>query len=253
MMTRRVLIVPAAGLGTRLHSPLPKLLVPVAGVPMIDRLLGLYADTIDRTIVVCNPASRAMVDEHLRSRADVTVAVQEEPTGMLDAILIGAAAAQADHEARVWVTWCDQVGVHPKTVARLAHHGDESPGTPLIMPTVMKAAPYIHLERDDHGLIRRVLHRREGDAMPDTGESDMGLFALSPEACFELLPRYAGEVVAGTGTGERNFLPFIPWVAGRGGVVTFPSEDPEEAIGVNTPEELRGVETYLQRRDGAVR
>ena len=83
------------------------------------------------------------------------------------------------------------------------------------MPTVRKADPYIHLERDGAGRISRVLHRREGDVMPQIGESDMGLFALSAEACFHLLPQFASEVVTGAGTGERNFLPFIPWVAQR--------------------------------------
>jgi bifunctional N-acetylglucosamine-1-phosphate-uridyltransferase/glucosamine-1-phosphate-acetyltransferase GlmU-like protein len=249
-MTRRVLIVPAAGLGTRLHSPLPKLLVPVGGIPMIDRLLRLYADRIGRTIVVTNPASRGIVEDHLKHRTDVEVAVQERPTGMLDAITIGAAGIGSDSADSVWITWCDQVGVHPRTVARLAQHGEESPATPLIMPTVTKENPYIHLERDSSGRISRVLHRREGDAMPEIGESDMGLFALSAEACFDLLPRFATEGVTGAGTGERNFLPFIPWVAQRRQVFTFPSEAPEEAIGVNTPEELHAVEAYLRRRDG---
>lgn len=247
-MKRRVLIIPAAGLGTRLHSPLPKLLVPVGGMPMIDRLQQLYADRIGRTIIVTNPSERPLVEEHVGRRTDVDVVVQERPTGMLDAIMIGAAALAADSADSVWVTWCDQVGVHPETVARLAQHGDESPTAPLIMPTVRKAIPYIHLERDGEGRISRVLHRREGDAMPEIGESDMGLFALSAEACFRLLPQFASEIVTGAGTGERNFLPFIPWVAQRRPVVTFPSEDPEEAIGVNTPEDLHAVEAYLQRR-----
>jgi bifunctional UDP-N-acetylglucosamine pyrophosphorylase / glucosamine-1-phosphate N-acetyltransferase len=247
-MTRRVLVVPAAGLGTRLHSPLPKLLVPVGGIPMIDRLLQLYSGRISRAIVITNPAARVAVEEHVKQHSEVDVAVQEKPTGMLDAIVIGAAAIPPDSADSVWITWCDQVGVHPLTVARLAQHGDESPAAPLIMPTVRKADPYIHLERDAAGRISRVLHRREGDAMPQTGESDMGLFALSGEACFHLLPQFAREVVISAGTGERNFLPFIPWVAQRRPVITFPSEDPEEAIGVNTPEELRAVEAYLQRR-----
>ena len=247
-MTRHVLIVPAAGLGTRLHSPLPKLLVPVGGIPMIDRLLQLYSDRISRTIVVVHPAARAAVEDHLRQHRNVDVAVQDKPTGMLDAITIGVAAIPPDSADSVWITWCDQVGVHPLTVARLAQYADESPAAPLIMPTVRKADPYIHLERDGAGRISRVLHRREGDAMPHTGESDMGLFGLSGEACFQLLPLFANEVLTGAGTGERNFLPFIPWVAQRGQVITFASEDPEEAIGVNTPEELRAVEAYLQRR-----
>ena len=248
-MTRRVLIIPAAGLGTRLHSPLPKLLVPVGGIPMMDRLLQLYADRISRTIIVTSPAARTIVEDHVKHRGDVEVAVQEKPTGMLDAITIGAAGVGPDSADTVWITWCDQVGVHPRTVARLGQLGDESPSTPLIMPTVTKPNPYIHLERDSSGRIARVLHRREGDVMPEIGESDMGLFALSAEACFHLLPQFADEVVTGAGTGERNFLPFIPWVAQTRQVVTFPSEHPEEAIGVNTLEDLRAVEAYLRRRD----
>ena len=249
-MNRRVLIIPAAGLGTRLHSPLPKLLVPVRGIPMIDRLHQLYTACVERTIIVTNPSARPLVEEHVQRRNDVEVVVQEKPTGMLDAITIGAAAISPKSADRLWVTWCDQVGVHPKTVARLVQHEHESPATPLIMPTVRKEDPYIHLERDMAGRISRVLHRREGDDMPRIGESDMGLFALSAEACFQLLPQFASEVATGAGTGERNFLPFIPWIAQRQPVITFPSEDPEEAIGVNTPEELRVVEAYLQRRGG---
>jgi bifunctional N-acetylglucosamine-1-phosphate-uridyltransferase/glucosamine-1-phosphate-acetyltransferase GlmU-like protein len=217
---------------------------------MIDRLGELYDDCIGRTIIVTSPATRPVIEHHVERRGDVEVVVQEKPTGMLDAITIAAAAISPKTADSVWVTWCDQVGVHPKTVARLAQYGEASPATPLIMPTVRKADPYIHLERDGSGRISRVLHRREGDDMPQIGESDMGLFALSAEACFQLLPRFARESATGAGTGERNFLPFIPWVARQWPVITFPSEDPEEAIGVNTPEELRTVEDYLKRRDG---
>ena len=252
-MTPRVLIVPAAGLGSRLQSPLPKLLVPVGGVPMIDRLLDLYAGHAGRTVIVSNPGARTQVESHVRARAGVDVAVQEQPTGMLDAITIGVDAARRLEPRSLWITWCDQVGVHPRTLEHLAEACERSPDTPLIMPTVRRLHPYIHLDRDREGRISRVLHRREGDAMPDAGESDMGVFALSADAAFDLLPRYAGEVVMGAGTGERNFLPFIPWVAQRAEVITFPSEEPEEAIGVNTPEELQTVEAYLRRRDEAGR
>ena len=65
--------------------------------------------------------------------------------------------------------------------------------------------------------------------MPPVGESDMGLFALSAEAWTDLLPEYAGSVAAPSHvTGERNFLPFIPWVATRRQVVTFPATDPSD-------------------------
>jgi bifunctional UDP-N-acetylglucosamine pyrophosphorylase/glucosamine-1-phosphate N-acetyltransferase len=96
----------------------------------------------------------------------------------------------------------------------------------------------------------RVQHRREGDQLPETGESDMGLFALPSQSFFGLLPRYADNVAAGAATGERNFLPFIAWVNRDRDVVTFPAVDEMEAVGVNTPDDLRAVETYLAAREG---
>ena len=84
--------------------------------------------------------------------------------------------------------------------------------------------------------------------MPEVGEGDIGLFALSPHTYDELLPQYANRVEVGGATGERNFLPFIPWVAREHDVVTFPCTDLTEAIGINTPEELQLVEEYLARR-----
>jgi hypothetical protein len=84
--------------------------------------------------------------------------------------------------------------------------------------------------------------------MPEEGESDMGLFAM-PRATFEQeLQDYARDVPRGLATGERNFLPFVPWLAQRKAVATLPCTDPMEAIGINTPDELRQVEAWLRTR-----
>jgi bifunctional UDP-N-acetylglucosamine pyrophosphorylase / glucosamine-1-phosphate N-acetyltransferase len=249
-MMRRTLVIPAAGLGSRLGAAVPKLLVPVGGVPMVDRLRTLYADVVSHIVLVVHPSFEAVVRRHVASwTTTVSWAVQEQPTGMLDAILAGSEAVRAAGGGDVWVTWCDQVAVHPSTIRRLAETTKMYPGAALVMPTVQRDMPYIHLQRDEAGRNVEVLHRREGDRMPERGESDMGLFALSSAAYLELLPDYAKEVAPGRLTGERNFLPFIPWVAARHEVVTFPSTDEHEAVGVNTPEELALVERYLAARE----
>jgi len=146
----------------------------------------------------------------------------------------------------VWVTWCDQIAVHPKTVGRLAAHTASAMHAAVVMPTVTRHHPYIHLQRDAAGRIVRVLHRREGDEMPETGESDIGLFAMSPRAYEERLPQYSQSVEIGSVTGERNFLPFIPWLARTERITTFPCENPMEAVGINTPEDLESVARYLR-------
>jgi bifunctional UDP-N-acetylglucosamine pyrophosphorylase / glucosamine-1-phosphate N-acetyltransferase len=249
----RLLIIPAAGTGSRLGANVPKVLVEVAGMTMLERLLGLYRASVDHVVLIINPAFDDLVRQHVGRGADanrVSCVPQPQPTGMLDAILLAGAVARRLAPSSVWITWCDQIAVHRRTIERLGERTAVGSHDPMVLPTVMQQPPYIHLERDANGRIIRVLHRREGDAMPATGESDMGLFALSAATYFERLSGYAQEVEIGRATGERNFLPFIPWVARQRPVITFPSEDPEEAIGVNTPEELRAVEAYLQRRDG---
>ncbi|MEP6915112.1 MAG: NTP transferase domain-containing protein [Acidobacteriota bacterium] len=246
----RLLVIPAAGLGSRLGSTLPKVLVPVAGVPMLDRILDLYRGVADRIVVVTHPAFAGEVERHARAHRDarrIECVVQPAPTGMLDAILLALPAADREQPSSVWITWCDQVAVHARTIERLAALTPAEAHPALVMPTVVRERPYIHLERDASGRIARVLHRREGDAMPAAGESDMGLFALSADAFSRHLPVYAKEVEIGHTTGERNFLPFIPWIARTEPVQTFACEDPMEAVGVNTPEELTLVEDYLSR------
>jgi choline kinase len=54
----RLLIIPAAGAGSRLGADVPKVLVPVAGMTMLERLLNLYRAWVRHVILVVNPASR---------------------------------------------------------------------------------------------------------------------------------------------------------------------------------------------------
>ena len=245
----RLLIIPAAGLGSRLGAARPKPLVEVNGQPMLDHLAALYRSFVDETVVVANPASAVDIAAwgH-RSGVPVSITQQASPTGMLDAILLAMPFVGRNHPDEVWITWSDQVGVLTATVQRLADAMSAAPPPALAPPTVPRDQPYIHFERDDAGRISRLLQRREGDAMPDHGESDMGLFALTRETFEQDLRAYARGVPRGSTTGERNFVPFVPWLAQRKVVATFPCTDPMEAVGINTPDELRQVEEWLRSR-----
>lgn len=243
-----MLVIPAAGAGTRLSLPVPKVMAPVAGRPMIDHLLDLYAGRVDRVVLVLHPSFASDVQRHCAGRTlPIDYALQPSPTGMLDAILIPAARLRALRPPveSVWVTWCDQVAVRPETVERLARACERHPQAPLVLPTIERDEPYIHFDRGPDGAIAGVRQRREGDAMPARGESDLGLFALSPRGYFELLPEFAREVAPGPATGERNFLLFAPWLRGRAEVATFSGCHPLESLGINTPADLATVEAHL--------
>ncbi|HXE81405.1 MAG TPA: glycosyltransferase, partial [Vicinamibacterales bacterium] len=245
-------VVPAAGLGSRLGADRPKLLVPVAGRPMLDHLVELYRPYVSLFVLVIAPAARQLVSRHLAGRSERFALVEQpSPTGMLDAILLAAPVVQETDAVRVWITWADQIAIHPQTARRLAEESDR--GAPLVLPTLKRRKPYTRLERDASGRIVAVRQSREGDAMPEEGESEVGLFSLSRGAFLEDLPAYAAAADRGAVTGERNFLPFIPWLAARGEVRTFPCVEDIEAVGINTPGELRAVEAALQRRSKGIR
>ena len=243
-----VLIVPAAGPGSRLGSDGPKLLAPVGGRAMIDWILDLYRQRVERAIVVVHPSAESAVRAHLAPcDPPVELAFQEQPTGMLDAILAPAASLDADELTAAWVTWCDQVAMLPETIDAVAEAARNEPEAAVVLPTMRRSKPYIHIERADDGAITGVLHAREGDTMPPVGESDMGLFRLSARAYLELLPEFSRHVAPGAGTGERNFLPFLAWLRGRAPTVSVAGHHDIEALGVNTAEDRQRIEEHWAR------
>ena len=246
--TGRVLIVPAAGRGSRLPGSRPKPLVDVAGRAMLARVLDLYAQHVDRACVVVHPDTSDAIRHAIEpAPMPVTWATQAEPTGMLDAIVAARDAIAASEPQHVWITWCDQVAIHPRTVEGLASLVDGTLNAAMVMPTATVPDPYIHFERNAAGRIVAVRQRREGDVMPAVGETDAGLFSLTASAYFTRLRQFARGVSPGQGTGERNFLPFIPWLAARADVETFPV-DAIEAVGVNSPEDLARIAAHLAAR-----
>ena len=241
----RLLIVPAAGRGSRLGAQAPKALVTVGGRSMLEHLLHRHGPFVERFIVVVAPsAADAFSTFVAESSAAIDLVVQPHPTGMLDAITIASPLVSAYRPARVAVTWCDQIAVTAVTVERLARHAMASAAA-LVFPTLRVDRPYIHFERDERGRIVGVRQRREGDRMPDRGEADMGLFDLSLDAYLRDLAAFAAVAAPSSVTGERNFLPFIPWLAERMVVETVPGVATIETVGINTLEELAAVEAHL--------
>ena len=239
---RRLLIIPAAGRGSRLDSADPKVLTRVSGLPMLDHLEALYRRRVDDLVVIAHPSFAAQVRARLAAFGwRGTVLEQPEPTGMLDAILLARPDVQRTSPDRVWITWCDQIAMRPESIARMMALEARDPDAGIIMPASRSAEPYTHLEFDDTGTVTRFLQRREGDAMPAEGLSDAGFFSLSRRTFLEDLTWFSGEVPAGSATAERNFVPFI---VGRR-VVTFPVTK-VEATGVNTPEDRAAVAHALR-------
>ena len=242
-----IMIIPAAGRGTRLQYDGPKLLYELDGKPLLGYLLERYEPFIDQFVVVIHPDFEQQVKQYLESvDNDCLIDFQYQPTGMLDAIVAPMNGLKdelnANEVQQVWITWCDQVAISEQTAKTMSQLLSQTESPCMVFPTLEKKQPYIHMQRDDVGNIIKVLQQREGDKMPEVGENDCGLFALSGDAYFTLLNQFSQiDQQSGSATQERNFLPFISWLNGKAKVTTYSAKHEVESIGINTVQDAEYI------------
>jgi HAD superfamily hydrolase (TIGR01509 family) len=239
-------VIPAAGRGTRLGFHRSKILYPVAGRPILDWLLDFLTPNCSKLVFVLSPEGSEDVTSELNQRipGKFEVVIQETPTGMGDAVALGLAKVQTPHVA---VVWGDQVALRRSSVEssfRL-HQGPLHPD--LTCPTVLRSNPYIHFERDAQGSICGLLQKREGDVMPEHGESDTGFFCFETGALRRLLEQLrSSKQGSGNATREFNLLPMIPLAAAQGKVLTPRQMVLEETMGINSSQDAVAVEAFLR-------
>ena len=90
-MTKRAAIILAAGHGTRMKSPIPKVLHAIGGRTMLDRAIDLAESLHCDRIVVIVGAHSEDVQAHVVSRLGADcIAVQNPPQGTGDAVKCAA-------------------------------------------------------------------------------------------------------------------------------------------------------------------
>jgi bifunctional UDP-N-acetylglucosamine pyrophosphorylase / glucosamine-1-phosphate N-acetyltransferase len=245
--SRWTAVIPAAGRGSRLGSDRPKILYPVAGRLLIEWLLDFLEPNCSRLVFVLSPAGVAEVrpelDRLIPGRYEIVV--QDAPRGMGDAVELALPAVATPN---VVIVWGDQVALRRSSVDACLRLHDGPIDPAVTCPTVFRRNPYIHFDRDAAGRISGLRQAREGDQMPDEGESDTGFFCFETPALRNLLGEIRREPgLEGRSTREFNFLPVIPFAAQCGLEVLSPAlMTLEETVGINSAADAAAVETFLR-------
>ena len=94
--TPRAAIILAAGQGTRMKSPLPKVLHPVGGRAMLDHAIdAAEALGCERIVVVVGNHSPEVRDHVVKRLGEAAIAVQDPPIGTGHAVRAAEAAMAA--------------------------------------------------------------------------------------------------------------------------------------------------------------
>jgi len=166
------LVILAAGAGKRMKSALPKPLHPVAGVPMIERVLraGRAVQPVSRTVVV-SPALVPLPTTG-ESTDKITIAVQDPPLGTGDAVRTGL--SMIGEAEWVVVLYADTPLLTGPTLSRLVAEARRTKAlVTMLTCLVSDAAGYGRIERDELGRPCRIAERVDDDPTKRIGITEI--------------------------------------------------------------------------------
>jgi bifunctional N-acetylglucosamine-1-phosphate-uridyltransferase/glucosamine-1-phosphate-acetyltransferase GlmU-like protein len=236
-------VIPAAGRGTRLGASGPKILTPLTDRDTIWSILhAKLAPLVDHIHLILSPDG---AKNFPALPANVTAGVQPSPVGMGDAIFRGH-EIWSQYDALL-VVWGDQLFVSSDTLSR-AIAALVTPSQSAIVPVTRMAAPYVEYVFTD-GKLTQVRQTREGDMTTPNGFSDVGTFLLGTGGLKTAWDTYLAQAPRGAGTGEINFLPFLPFLSANGwAIIPVEVADTTEARGINTKEDLAFFQSLYNRQ-----
>ena len=249
-------IVLAAGQGTRMRSPLPKILHPLCGRPMVGHVLGaLSALPLERIVVVVGHRSDVVTDAVVETRRGhgpdaVPVGFVEQPvqrgTGDAAAVALTAFGDTVDDDD-VLVLSADVPLLRPETLAALATEHRLSDAAVTMLTTVLHdPTGYGRIVRDARGAVERIVE--ETDATDD----ERAITEVNPAIyCFRrsLLAPALRRLVPQNAQGEYYLTDVVDVLRGTGHTVhAVSAADATETLGVNDRAQLADAEALLRRR-----
>jgi bifunctional UDP-N-acetylglucosamine pyrophosphorylase / glucosamine-1-phosphate N-acetyltransferase len=235
-------LIMAAGKGTRMRSPVPKVLHRVCGKPLVEWVIDTAREA-GAGRVVCVVRRGDGVAEGLPE--NVEVAEQREGEGTGSAVL---AARDVVEQGPVVVLSGDQPLVSPEELSALvADHMAQGAGATLLTTDGLDPAGYGRIVRDAEGNFERIVETKYTEGVPPQElairEVNLGTYVFEAPEVFLALDEVATEA------GERYLTGVFPLFHADGRrIVTHMTHDATIALGVNDRADLMTAEELAQRR-----
>ncbi len=234
-------VILAAGEGKRMKSPLPKVLQPLLGRPLLSHVIDAARELGPQAIMVVYGHGGERVRSAL-SAESVTWVEQAERLGTGHAVLQAAPHVPDDH--LVLVLYGDVPLLSAATLARLVALAGPAQ---LALLTMLPEDPtgYGRIVRDAYGHVARIVEQKDASAEERAlRECNTGVLA----APARLLKRWLAGLGRDNAQGEYYLTDVIGMAAAEGVVVNpLVLADPMEALGVNDKAQLAALEAVCRR------
>jgi len=234
-------VILAAGQGTRMKSPLPKVLHPVAGKPMLERVV-ITAQQLDPAAihVVVGHGAEQVRDALTHYPLDWVIQEQQLGTGHAVAQALPAIAP----DSTVLVLYGDVPLIGLPTLERLVDMAQAGPA--LLTARLEDPRGYGRILRDEgNALVGSVEDKDASDEQYRINEVNTGVLAVPCADLAKYLPR-----VGNSNRQGEYYLPDVLALAVAEGrpVATCEAVSELEILGVNDRVQLNRVEREFQRR-----
>lgn len=244
-MTARAAVILAAGQGTRMKSPLPKVLHKVGGRSLLERVIDTVEATgCQRIVVVVGSASSAVRDVVAARLGEGALAVQDPPLGTGHAVM-AAREALADFQGEVLVTNADCPLLAPTDLEPLFALRREGVALALLGFEPHDALLYGRLIRGADGHVIRIVEPKDATAEQLAVRTCYaGMLCAEKAQLFGWLDRTSNR----NAKGEYYLTEIVSLAAGDEALVKAAIAPESAVMGCDTPMQLSQAEAIFQQR-----
>lgn len=245
--TQIAAVILAAGKGTRMKSALPKVLHPVAGLPMVGHVLHRALEVGAAPIaMVVAPGHEKIVDLARDIAGDVDVAIQKEQHGTAHAVL-AARAVLGELDGVLLVLYGDTPLLTTETLEAVidAIESDDKCAVAVLGFLPEDPGAYGRLVLNDDGTLEKIVEAKDANEEELAIElCNSGVMAIRGNLAWKLLAQ-----VKNDNAKKEYYLTDIVGLARAQGYTALAVEgDADEVLGVNGRSELAVAEAIFQFR-----
>lgn len=247
-------VILAAGKGTRMKSPLPKILHPLLGRPLVSYSLNLCQKIkVEKILLVTGQPvtgkDNASLKEFLKNSKikNLDIVVQDPPLGTGHAVMM-AAKKLKNFKGNVLIVYGDMPLLTVETIQRLIeeHRTKNSVFTFVTAPLSRFSQAFGRLIRDSQGNPVAIVEVRDANAEElQINETNVGVYFISAPFLCESLKN-----LAANNSQKEYYLTDLIKIAATQNVTraTISLDNPVETLGVNTQKEMTWASEFLSQR-----
>lgn len=245
-MSRPLLIVVlAAGQGTRMKSAMPKVLHAIGGRSMLAHVLATAQALEPQSLaVVIGPGMESVRAATLAQAPQAQVCVQAEQKGTADAVLAAREALGA-HSGDVLVVYADTPLLTAATLGRLLQALDAGAGVAVLGFEAADPTGYGRLKTDADGSLVDI--REQKDASTEERAirlCNSGVMAFRRDDLMGLLEKIGND----NANGEYYLTDAVALARAAGARAAVVACREDEVLGVNSRDQLAAAEAIFQAR-----